>query len=327
MLCRPSLFPKNLDKRNPPIIDLGHVIEEAAWKGLRVPSCCGCRSHPCKRKGLYLKIDWNYLDRTDVVTSFDLVPSEAGLRPVQLYRTQFKNFSGSSQDFAFKSERQTTSSMELTVQQGISIMGKFDLNFALPAPTGGEGFKLTSALLGGQVQWNKQVSEKFSKTETVKWGVDSAVNLLHGQRALATLEVVEAKLIGILKVRTHATISHETSLLPVDVLTKNGDEVIATVDLAPNSICKLGGGALILSDDKKSFYYDTTVVCKAVYGVEQVASVHLLAPGEEEAPLFDAMAVYAHPDDTKRQLQDKTGLTIQEIDTSFESKSKPVLAM
>jgi len=334
MLCRPSLFPRDLSRRKPPVIDLGHVIEEAAWKSLRVPSCCGCRTHPCKRKGLYLQIDWNYLDRTDEVESFELVPSEASLRPVQLYRTQFKNFSGGPQNFTFRTERQTTSSMELTVQEGISVMGKFDLSFSLPSPSApggggaGDSFKLTSALLGGQVQWNKSVTDKFTKTETLKWGVDSAVNLQDGQRALATLEVVEAKLIGMLRLRTHAHISHETSLLPVDVLTKNGDEVIATVDLAANSICKASGGDIELSADKKSFTYVTTVMVKAVYGVEQVASVHLLAPGEEESTTLDAIASYAHTADHQRHIYDKTGLTIKEIDTSFvESNSRQLLAM
>lgn len=210
MLCRPSLYPRNLSKRKPPVVDLEELIHDAAWKGLRMPSVCGCRKNPCKKTGLYLKVDWTQMDRRDTVQSFQLAPGDVILRPVQLYRTQFRNFSGERQVFTFHAERQTQSSLEMTVQEGISVSGNFNLNFSLPSPdmssgeTSGcgdsENFKMTS-VLGGQVLWNKTVTDKFTKTETLKWGVDSAVSLDHGKRALASLSVLEAKLDGAIRIR------------------------------------------------------------------------------------------------------------------------------
>ena len=286
MLCTPGLFPRNLDKRTPPVIDLEKVIHKAAWKALKIPSLCGCKHRPCKQKGLYLKVDWNYLEQHDVVEDFQLVPGEVSIRPVQLYRTQFRNFSGGEQVFTFNAERQTVSTIEMTVQEGISVGGNVNLNFALPTPSvpgpcgAEEKFSLTSAL-GAQVTWNKNVTDRYSKSETLKWNVNSAVNLQAGQRALASLSILEAKMKGNIILRTDVSILSESGLVPVDVLTKKGDEVIATVDLAANSICK-GNEAFTVGKDKRSFSYNTTVICKAVYGIEQIATVRLLQPGEEE---------------------------------------------
>ena len=293
MLCTPRLFGRNLKKRQPPIVDLDKVIHKAAWKRLDIRGPCGPKNRFCKQKGLYLKTDWSFLSRKDVVESFDLVPDQVAIQPVQLYRTQFRNFSGDKQVFTFRAERQTVSNMEMTVQQGISIGGNLNFNFSLPTPDipagvgGCEGpvnpdhFKMTSALAGAQVTWNKSVTDKFSKSETLKWGVDSAVTLANGQRALASLSVLEATLVGIIKIRSDFKLTDGSGLVPVDVMSYDGDELVGMTEITAATICR-GLEDWDLSDDGFSFSVRSTIQCKAVYGVEQVAAVRLLQPGEEE---------------------------------------------
>ena len=279
-------------KRQPPIVDLDKVIHKAAWKQLEIRGPCGPKNRFCKKKGLYLKTDWSFLSREDKVESYDLVPGQVDIKPIQLYRTQFRNFSGDKQVFTFRAERQTVSNMEMTVQQGISIGGQFNFNFSLltpeiPAGVGGsdgppdaEHFKMT-ALAGTQITWNKSVTDKFSKSETLKWGVDSAVTLADGQRALASLSVLEATLTGIIKIRTDFKLTDDRGLVPVDVMSYDGDELVGVTEVAADAICQ-GLEDCHLSDDGFSFSVPSKIQCKAMYGVEQVAAVRLLQPGEEE---------------------------------------------
>ena len=225
--------------------------------------------------------------------SFDLVPGQVAIQPVQLYRTQFRNFSGDKQVFTFRAERQTVSTMEMTVQQGISIGGNLNFSFSLPTPEipasikgckgppNPEHFKMTSALAGAQVTWNKSVTDKFSKSETLKWGVDSAVTLADGQRALASLSVLEATLVGIIKIRTDFKLTNESGLVVVDAMSYDGDELVGMAEISADTICQ-GLEDWDLSDDGFSFSVHSKIQCKAVYGVEQVAAVQLLKPGEED---------------------------------------------
>lgn len=320
MLCRPNLFGQELDKRKPPVVDLEGIVFQAAWKGLRVPSCCGCRKNPCKKKGLYLKADWNFMQHRDTVHSFDLVPGDVSIRPVQLYKTEFRNFSGEEQTFTFHAQRQTESQMEMTVTEGVSIGGNFEMNFSLPEPPvtcakdagGDEGgkFGLAGAMVGGEIVWNKEVTDRYQKTETMNWGVDSAVKLDHGKRALASLSVLEAKLNGTIRVRTEVKFTADSGLLPVDVITKKGKEVIATVEVSAKSICKANKD-FELGADKRSFTYYTTISCKAVYGVEQVATVQLLGPGEGADMIMEAPALRGAPP----ALTENSNVTIKEIDS------------
>ena len=139
---------------------------------------CGCSGKPCKKAALNLEISWNALKLTDHAEPIELNNDEIALRPLQLYSTQFRNFSDCEQTFTFRAERQTQSSVEFQVQEGVSIGGSMSLNFSLPAAgaTARNGLKMTGGLMSSQIAWNHSASEKFSKSETLTWSVGSQVN-------------------------------------------------------------------------------------------------------------------------------------------------------
>ena len=329
MLCRSLIKDDLLEGRKDPVVDLEHIIHEAAWKALEMPSLCGCRQKPCKRKGLKLKINWGALERRDVVESFDLIPNDVAIKPIQLYRTQFRNYSGHDQIFTFHAHRSTESSLEMTVQEGVSIGGQVNLAFGLPGseiPGGGADGETMKAggLLGGQVNWHHTVAESYRKTETLSWGVDSAVTLKAGERALASLSVLEAKLAGRLKIRTDAYIALRGGL-PVYAVTEKDEEVVAAVDLAANSICRGQSRFEEVGTDNRSFSYTTEALVKAVYGMEQVATVRLLKPGEEEGAALEGPLM---PSQTRgAQLACPTGVQIRELDPRDESHSNDCIPL
>ncbi len=280
----------SMEKREPPIVDLDKVISDWVWENLDIPALCCCRPDRCKKKGLQLKIDWSVIDREDVVQKFTILPDHVSPpKAVQLFRTKFHNNSGQPQVFTFKTQRQTQTSVEMSVQQGLSIGGRFQMAFPLVKPSLPENaataasmdpddFQLTSSL-GGHITWNVNVGEKMTKQETMTWGVDSQVQLNDGERAVATLKVMEAKLVGLLTLKTIIKVTSYTKKIPVDVIDKKTGEIVATVDLSCKCLCDSRDDFELMAD-RSSFCFTTIMTCKTVYGVEQVAAVRLL--GEDE---------------------------------------------
>ena len=110
----------------------------------------------------------------------------------------------------------------------------------IPGPCGPKNrfCKQKGLFAGVQITWNKSVTDKFSKSETLKWGVDSAVTLADGQRALASLSVLEATLVGIIKIRTDFKLTNEIGLVVVDAMSYDGDELVGMAEISADTICQ-----------------------------------------------------------------------------------------
>ena len=328
-LCRSINHDEDAPWRKGPVVDLEHAIHEAAWEAMEVPSLCGCRQKPCKRKGLKLQVHWPALERCDVVESFDVIRNDEPIKMIQLYRTQFRNQSAHDQVFNFHVQRSTESSLEMTVLEGVSIGGQVNMAFGLPGteiPGGGADGETMKAggLLGGQINWNRQVTDAYRKTETVAWGVDSAVTLKAGERALASLSVLEAKLAYRLRIRTDAEIILDAGL-PVYAVREKDDEVVASVELVANSICRQHPRFKEVGTENTAFTYTTEVLVKAVQGMEQIVAVRLLKPGEEEGAALEGPILPSQTRGTARP----SGVQIRELehkDESFTNECIPLVA-
>ena len=67
-----------------------------------------------------------------------------------LFQSHFQNDTESKQTYSFKTERQTRSMVELSLQRGFTVGTTLDLDAKIP--TGIKGCKV-SGKLGGQLQW------------------------------------------------------------------------------------------------------------------------------------------------------------------------------
>ena len=262
-----------------PVVDLDKIIKESAWDLVEYPVVC-CKRDKCKRKDLSLHVDWNYVSREDKVTKFVIQPDLSDSDPFQnicLFETTFQNNSTSPQQFTFKNTRQTVSTFEISVQEGLSIGGNFNFSFSLPAvdtPGAGDDMKHTASL-GGHLTWSGTVGEKLTKSDTLTWGIDSQVTVGANEKVLAQLGVREAHFVAELELETIMTVTSASGIIPIDVKDKSTNEIIDVVGLTPRDLCE-GQEKLIFVDEKgktNRFSYKTSALCKAVYGVEQLVSV------------------------------------------------------
>ncbi len=284
MLCLGSLIRHQPAKK--PVVDLEKIITDCAWDLVDYPVIC-CRDREmCKRKDFSLHVDWNYLQREDKVSKFSIHPDLSDADPFQnvcLFETTFQNNSKHPQQFTFKTSRQTMSTYEISVQEGFSIGGNFNLSFSIPAGDvagpAGENMKLGSATLGGHMTWTGTVGEKMTKSETLTWGIDSQVTVGGDEKVLAQLAVKEAHFVADMELETTITVTSHSGVIPIDVRSKATKQLVDVVHLAPRDICE-EEDKLIFNDTKgevHKFHYNTTALCKAVYGVEQIISITPLA--------------------------------------------------
>ena len=158
-----------------PLVDLTEVLKDAAWGVVRAhpPRALSLGERVCGlNKVLTLDVDRSFLsvlhaDTLDLqprlvgggaggaggggVTQPLPPPSDPPQGTTFLFQSQFHNDTTSRQTYSFKTERQTRSLVEMSLQRGFTLGQSLELD--VKVPTGVKGCKL-SGKLGGQMQWS-----------------------------------------------------------------------------------------------------------------------------------------------------------------------------
>jgi hypothetical protein len=110
-----------------PVVDVERLLTDYAWKEIAEPTCYQRMMKDQKYK---LEVDWNFLDISHEVTSFD--PSNVVHRNLCLFRTEFVNESNEAQNFTFKTERTTTSKCEVSLLYGLRRGKSVEFRISIP---------------------------------------------------------------------------------------------------------------------------------------------------------------------------------------------------
>lgn len=259
--------------KEPDIIDLEDKIMEAAWDLVEYPVLCCSNVNKCKRKQLALAVDWNSIAQEDRVTQPVTFRRDlCHFRPVQevcLFETVFKNDYKEPQQFTFKTSRQTESSYEISIQDGVSISDKITLSLSL-------GENLPGGSLEKHVTFSSTVGNKLSLKENLTWGIDSQVTVGPGSSVLASLSVREAHVVVDLDIETTITVTSQSQTIPVRVLKKSTKQVIDTVRVCVEDVCDTSKKFIFDENTPNRFTYKTKALCQAVYGVEQYVVISAL---------------------------------------------------
>ena len=160
-LCFDSAF--DVEHEDEPVVDLDRVIKDIAWRELRdfPPERLTWRERMCRlEKTVWLDVDKSFLSihpsrtmRLEMRRSDSggvALPQVSGGATV-LFQSQYQNDTDVPQTYSFKTERQTKSMVELSLQRGFTMGSTLEVDMKIP--TGIEGCGL-SGKLGGQLQWN-----------------------------------------------------------------------------------------------------------------------------------------------------------------------------
>ena len=156
-------------------------------------------------------------------------------RKLTLFETTFKNLSPGKQSFNFQAERSTESSLEMSVQSGVTIGQNMKFSMSVKAP----GFKM-AGILGEQIEWKHNLTETYKKNEKLTWSVNTPVILETGQCARVTLSVVQQEITGVLTIRTKATIVRQNGLLPVYLVSGKDNGVVGSIFMDAETIINHG---------------------------------------------------------------------------------------
>ena len=274
----------NPDKEEP-FVDLEKVIHEAAWKTIVMPrNFCGFQ-RPFKRIGRNLMVPWTYLQDE---TSAKLHVDRRTEKKVTLFETTFNNYGSKDQQFDFQVERCTESSLEMSVQSGVTIGRNMKCSFSITAP--GSPVKM-SGILGKEMKWDNNVTEKFSRNERLTWGVNAPVIVKRGKRAIVRLSVVQEEIEGDLTITTKSTIISRNNKLPVYALTRKDNKLVACANVGVNSICKRDDLHLLINDKNgQSFHYVSHAKLKSTYCIRQEVSIDFDDAIAETPPQMGTMS-------------------------------------
>lgn len=143
-------------------VDLEEVIKKIAWRELKdFPPAGLTLAERCRPLTSVLALD---LDKATIQVSVPKPDKERSASSTTsipkaennvqvLFQSTFANKTGNNQVYSFKSERQTTSFVEISLQRGFTIGSSLDLE--VKAPVGSdeetEGFR---GRLGCRLQWS-----------------------------------------------------------------------------------------------------------------------------------------------------------------------------
>ena len=270
--------------RQEPFVDLEKLIHEAAWKTMVMPrNFCGFQ-RPCKRFGRKLQVLWTNIQDE---TSAKLNVVRRTEKRVTLFETTFYNHSSKDQQFDFQAERCTESSLEMSVQSGVTIGRNMKCSFSITAP--GSPVQMTG-MLGKEMKWDNNVTEKFSQNERLTWGVNAPVIVKRGKRAIVRLSVVQEEIEGDLTITTKSTIISKNNKLPVYALTGKDNKLVACANVGVNSICKRDDLHLLINDKNgQSFHYVSHAKLKSKYCIRQEVSIDFEDAIAETPPQMGTM--------------------------------------
>ena len=135
-----------------PVIDLEKVIRKCAMEQVKrvPPARLSWWEKLCPLKSiLRLDIDKSFLD---IEASREMTLDELTPQPsvtTVLFKSHFRNETDTEQIYSFKTEKQTKSSLELSLQRGFTFGQTLELDIKLPS-------ELVSGKLGSQLQWTFQ---------------------------------------------------------------------------------------------------------------------------------------------------------------------------
>ena len=246
-------------------VDLEKLIHKAAWDTIQMPkNWCGFE-RPCKRIGRKLVIHWNAIQES---TTAELTEhNEPNTKTVTLFETQFNNESTEDQTFEFQVQKYTESTMEISVQSGVTIGKNMKCSFSIKPPA--LSIDLTG-VLGKEIKLEKQVTDKYNRGDKLMWGVNAPVKVPGGKRATVSLQVDEVEVEGDLVITTDIKTKDKT--LPVYAVSKKDDKVVACANVGVKSITKLN--PLSLSEDSDySFHYESHAKLKVKHCIGQKVCV------------------------------------------------------
>ena len=224
-------------------------------------------TRPFKRIGRKLEIHWNALQNN---TTGELNnPQQVDRGKVTLFETQFENKSPEDQTFDFKVERSTETTLEISVQKGVTIGKNMKCSFSIkPASQiqiGGE--------LGKDVKLEEKATDKYHRSDRLMWGVNAPVKVTSGKRATVSLHVDEVETEGDLTISTIATILTDSKKIPVYAISKKDNKVVGLAHVGVNELCSLDKQRFTELDDAKSFCYKSHAKLKSKHSVRQKVSV------------------------------------------------------
>ena len=275
-----------------PIVDVDEIIKRYCWKEL-------VELKFFDRASKYeMEVRWNCIDKTHKLIKFKVnkaAENENSLgdkiqkRDLCLFRTQFKNHSDEEQSYTFKTERQTKSSVNVSVQKGYQIGGNLAVEFSLPGQSlvpGMDSVKITGGL-SGQLQLTKTKGETFE--ETLTWTVDSQVKVPPHTLTTASLIIQEENLSAEFSIESSFRVV--ASAVSVHLKEKKTGKIVQKFEIPRDSFAgvfeKLKAFKM---DDTGIVKCITSGVCHMVYGAEQIVQVNS-APLKEESSSSDVHAL------------------------------------
>jgi predicted transcriptional regulator len=281
-----------------PIIDVDEILKKYCWREL---VSLKFYERPSK---FDMEVRWNCIDKTHKLIKFKINKAEVGgleakiqKRDLCLFRTQFKNHSKEEQSYTFKTERQTKSSVNVSVQKGFQVGGNLAVEFSLPGQQlvpGMDTVKMTGGL-SGQLQLTKTKGESFE--ETLTWTVDSQVKVPPHSATTASLIIQEENLSAEFSVES--TFRVVASAVSVYLKEKKTGRIVQKLEIPRESFAGVFENMKAFKSEEAGTVKCVTMgVCHVVFGAEQVVQVNSV-PLKLEEPL---PAVFSHMDDGRMNL-------------------------
>ena len=212
------------------------------------------------RDKLYrFEVNWNYLDVSHKLTQFKVrtngeeekakydklgkLQSKVQQRDLCLFRTEFTNNSESTQKFTFSTERSTTSSASISIQEGWTVGANLNLEMAPPVPGSGilkaAGSDVDPCKITGGLSGSLQVTKTKDQTyeETLTWSVDTEIAVEKNYRTVASLMVREEQFGA--DFRLESTIRCLRKVVPIKVYRKKTGELEQILEIASQTFAKI----------------------------------------------------------------------------------------
>ncbi|KAH3815153.1 uncharacterized protein LOC127835460 [Dreissena polymorpha] len=199
-------------------LDLQELVENYAWK--RFTDELGCIKRLLHRRcKYYFDIPWGFVDFSHETTTTNERPQkESGAdKNKVLYFSTFDNKSGASQKYTFTTERSTTATTSVEMQDNYTIGKEANLEIDLKGVKVGVG-------VNDSLSVTDTKCEVFS--EVLTWNINTEINVPPWTSARATLNIVEEQSFEEFEVTT--TISLPKGSLPVSIRRTKDNKIVKT---------------------------------------------------------------------------------------------------
>ncbi|KAH3707871.1 uncharacterized protein LOC127858638 [Dreissena polymorpha] len=199
-------------------LDLQELVENYVWDCFTQDLGCIKRLFHRRHK-YYFDIRWGFVDFSHVTTTKERATIRtADNRRTELYFSHFDNKSNTPQMYTFSTERSTTATTSIEMQENYTIGSEanLEINLADVVKVGGG--------VNGSLSVTDTKCEEFS--ETLTWNINTEITVPAWNTARATLYVYEEP--SVMDIQVTTTISLPKGSLPVSIRRTKDDKVVKT---------------------------------------------------------------------------------------------------